>query len=89
MAAGRMVLQMVESFAEFECAMIRERTKAEMAPARKRGCIGGRRPKIDVHQQHEIVTMVTFCQKTAAETSRLFKIHPATVSRLLALRLQK
>jgi hypothetical protein len=28
--------------------------------------------------------MVTSGQKTAAETARLFKIHPATVSRLLA-----
>lgn len=83
--AGRMMMQMVGSFAEFERAMIRERTKAGMASARKQGRIGGRRPKLDVHQQQEIVAMVMAGQKTAAEAARLFKVHPATVSRLLAL----
>ena len=83
--AGRMMMQMVGSFAEFERAMIRERTKAGMASARKQSRIGGRRPKLDVYQQQEIVAMVTTGQKTAAEAARLFKIHPATVSRVLAL----
>ncbi len=87
--AGRMMMQMVGSFAEFERAMIRERTKTGLESARKQGRIGGRRPKLDAHQQKEIVAMVTSGQKTAAETARLFKIHPATVSRLLALQLQK
>ena len=82
--AGRMMMQMVGSFAEFERAMIRERTKTGLESARKQGRIGGRRPKLDAHQQKEIVAMVTSGQKTAAETARLFKIHPATVSRLLA-----
>ena len=79
------MMQMVGSVAKFECAMIRERTKAGMASARKQYRIGGRRPKLDVHQQQEIVAMLISGQKTAAEVARLFKIHPATVSRLLAL----
>jgi len=70
--------------------MIRERTKAGLESARKQGRIGGRRPKpkLNAHQQQEIVAMVTSGKKTAAETARLFKIHPATVSRLLALQSQ-
>src|SRR3546814_5682875 len=44
-AAGRMMMQMVGSFAEFERAMIRERTSAGLAQARAEGRIGGRRPK--------------------------------------------
>jgi hypothetical protein len=32
--------------------------------------------------------MVMTGQKTAAEAARLFKVHPATVSRLLALQSQ-
>jgi DNA invertase Pin-like site-specific DNA recombinase len=82
--AGRMLMQMVGSFAEFERAMIRERTQAGLAAARARGRIGGRRPSLEPQQQAEIVAMVRSGRKTQAEAARLFKVHPATVSRLLA-----
>jgi DNA invertase Pin-like site-specific DNA recombinase len=36
------------------------------------------------NQQDEIVTMVSTGTKTAADAARLFNVHPATVSRLLA-----
>src|SRR6266704_780012 len=49
--AGRMLMQMVGSFAEFERAMIRERTQAGLAVARAQGRIGGRRPKLGPQQQ--------------------------------------
>ena len=39
--AGRMMMQMVGSFAEFERAMIRERTSAGIAAARAEGRVGG------------------------------------------------
>ena len=39
-------MQMVEAFAEFERAMLKERTKAGLDPAREEGRIGGRRPKL-------------------------------------------
>ena len=39
--AGRMMMQMVGSFAEFERAMIRERTSAGLAVARAEGRVGG------------------------------------------------
>jgi DNA invertase Pin-like site-specific DNA recombinase len=82
--AGRMMMQMVGAFAEFERAMLRERTKAGLDSARREGRIGGRRPKLSPEQQAEIVRMVSKGRKTAADAARLFKIHPATVSRLLA-----
>jgi DNA invertase Pin-like site-specific DNA recombinase len=44
--ASRMLIQMVGSFAEFERAMIRERTQTGLLVARARGRIGGRRPKL-------------------------------------------
>ena len=81
--AGRMMMQMVGAFAEFERAMLRERTKAGLEAARADGRIGGRRPKLSPQQQAEIRKMVTRGDKTAADAARLFKIHPATVSRLL------
>src|SRR5690349_18056219 len=79
--AGRMMMQMVGAFAEFERAMLRERTKTGLDSARREGRIGGRRPKLTPRQQSEICKMVS---KGAADAARLFKVHPATVSRLLA-----
>src|SRR5262245_40907159 len=82
--AGRMLMQMVGSFAEFERAMIRERTQAGLVVARAEGRIGGRRPKLGPLQQAAIVDMVTAGRQTQAAAARVFKVHPATVSRLLA-----
>ena len=60
---------------------------AGLEAARKQGRIGGRRPKLRPQQQDEIVAMVSKGTKTwAADAARLFNVHPATVSRLLALR---
>jgi DNA invertase Pin-like site-specific DNA recombinase len=81
---GRMMMQMVGAFAEFERAMLRERTKVGLDSARKDGRIGGRRPKLTPQQQSEIRKMVSKGNKTAADAARVFKVHPATVSRLLA-----
>jgi DNA invertase Pin-like site-specific DNA recombinase len=75
---------MVGAFAEFERAILRERTMAGLDAARKQGRIGGRRPKLRPNQQDEIVTMVSTGTKPAADAARLFNVHPATVSRLLA-----
>lgn len=80
---GRMMMQMVGSFAEFEREMLRERTKNGLAVARKAGRTGGRRPKLKAHQKQEIRHLVNTGQKTAADAARLFNVHPATVSRLL------
>jgi DNA invertase Pin-like site-specific DNA recombinase len=55
-AAGRMMMQMVGSFAEFERAMIRERTSAGLAQARAEGRIGGRRRKLGEKQRREIAS---------------------------------
>ena len=49
--AGRMMMQMVGAFAEFERAMLKERTKAGLDAARKEGRIGGRPPKLKPHQR--------------------------------------
>jgi DNA invertase Pin-like site-specific DNA recombinase len=81
--AGRMLMQMVGSFAEFERAMLKQRTKAGLDAAREEGRIGGRRPKLKPQQQQEIVKLVKRGKKTAADAARLFGVHPATVSRLL------
>jgi len=45
-AAGRMMMQMLGSFAEFERSMVRERTRAGLAAARDRGVKVGRPAKL-------------------------------------------
>ena len=83
---GRLMMQMVGGFAGFERAMLRERTKAGLDSARRDGHIGGRRPKLSPQQEAEIRRMVSSGDKTAADAARLFNVHPATISRLLARR---
>jgi DNA invertase Pin-like site-specific DNA recombinase len=80
---GRMMMQIIGTFAEFERAMLSERTLSGLDAARKQGRVGGRRPKLKMHQQQEIVHLVNSGQKTAADAARLFNVHPATVSRIL------
>lgn len=82
--AGRMMMQMVGSFVEFERAMLKDRTLAGLESARREGRIGGRPPKLKPQQKQEIVKLVTKGKKTAAQAARLFNVHPATVSRLLS-----
>lgn len=82
--AGRMMMQIVGSFAEFEREMLRERTLQGLRSARLAGRIGGRKPKLTGPQETETIKMVTSGQKSAADAARLFNVHPATVSRLLA-----
>lgn len=82
--AGRMMMQIVGSFAEFERAMLRERTKSGLEAARKEGRVGGRRPKLTKQQQEEIIFLVTSGQKTGADAARLFQVHPSTITRLLS-----
>ena len=74
--AGRMMMQMVGAFAEFERAMLRERTQAGLDTARQQGRVGGRRPKLSPQQQSEIRKMVAEGEKTAAAAARLFNVHP-------------
>jgi DNA invertase Pin-like site-specific DNA recombinase len=82
--AGRMMMQMVGSFAEFERAMIRERTKAGLDQARAEGRIGGRRPKLNAKQRAEIAESVISGRKSAAEMARIFGVSQPTVSRIVA-----
>lgn len=83
-AAGRMMMQMVGAFAEFERAMIRERTNAGLALARAEGRIGGRRAKLTPSQRNDVVENVTSGRKTAAQMARLYNVSEPTISRILA-----
>ena len=53
------------------------RTRAE-------GGVGGRRPKLSALQRAELVRGVRAGRYSLAQAARLFGVHPATVSRLMA-----
>jgi DNA invertase Pin-like site-specific DNA recombinase len=63
--------------------MLKERTLAGLAAARKERRVGGRPPKLKPQQRQEIVRLVRRGRKTAADAARLFGVDPARVSRLL------
>ena len=67
-----MMIQMVGSFAEFERAMIRERTSAGLEAARAEGRVGGRRKKLDPVKRREIAESVLSGRKAGAEMARLY-----------------
>ena len=78
-----MMMQMVASFAEFERAMIRERTSAGLAAARAEGRIGGRK-KLDASKRREIVESVLSGRKSGADMARLYNVSQPTISRIIA-----
>ena len=82
--AGRMMMQMVGSFAEFERAMIRERTSAGLAAARAEGRVGGRRRKLDAAKRREIAESIITGRKSGADMARLYGVSQPTVSRIVA-----
>jgi len=82
-AAGRMMMQMIGVFAEFERSLIVERTQAGLNAARDRGQKLGPKYKFKRHQEDEIVRMVHSGEKTAAQAARLFGINRSTVGRML------
>src|SRR5271155_2425980 len=65
-AAGRMMMQMVGAFAEFERASAQRADQAGLDAAHEEGRIGGRRPKLTPRQQAKIRKMVSKGDKTAA-----------------------
>lgn len=83
-AAGRMMMQMLGSFAEYERAMVKERTRAGLAAARAEGRVGGRRPKLTAQQRADIVENIRSGRRTAAQMARLYAVSQPTVSRILA-----
>ena len=81
--AGRMMMQMLGSFAEYERAMVRERTQAGLLEVNAQGRHGGRKPKFSSTQRTEILSMLA-AGRSAAEFARLFRVHRATVGRINA-----
>lgn len=83
-APGRLMMQMLGAFAEFEREMIRERTKQGLSNARRAGVVMGRKPKLKPAQKDEIVRIVAEGRGSISRVASLFSVSPATVKRVLA-----
>jgi DNA invertase Pin-like site-specific DNA recombinase len=80
--AGRMVLTVFAGIAEFERALIHQRTGGGRAAARSRGVRFGRPPKLSAEQV--IVARRLIDEGTAVrETARISNVHTATLYRAL------
>ena len=87
--AGRMMMQMVGAFAEFEREMIRERTRAGLEVAKDEGRIGGRKPSLREDQRTDIIESILSGRKTGAQMARLYNVSEATISRVMAANRQE
>lgn len=83
---GKMLMQILGSFAQFEREMLRERTLLGLARARAEGRIGGGRCALSVKQQAEAVRMVEQEGRSQTEVAALFWVSKSTISRLMSER---
>ncbi|WP_207101447.1 recombinase family protein [Paracoccus shandongensis] len=80
--AGRMVLTVFAGMAEFERALIYQRTSAGRAAAKARGVRFGRKPKLTADQK-ELAADLIGKGKSVRQAAALVRCHPATLYRTL------
>jgi DNA invertase Pin-like site-specific DNA recombinase len=80
--AGKMIMTIFAGIAEFERALIRERTGAGRADAKKRGVRFGRPKKMNEEQQ-TLARRLIKEGKSISEVAKTFNVHPATLYRVL------
>jgi DNA invertase Pin-like site-specific DNA recombinase len=80
--AGKMIMTIFAGIAEFERDLIRERTGAARADARKRGVRFGRPKKMNADQEKLALRLLKE-GKSVREVARTVSIHPATLYRIV------
>lgn len=81
--AGWMFFQIMGAIAEFERALMTERTKDGLAAARARGRIGGRRHKLTELQVQQARIMYDSREHTLESIASTFNVSRATIYRYL------
>jgi len=77
--SGRLIFHIFGALAEFERALIRERTQAGLQAARARGRQGGRRKRLDTGQRVHAVELYRSRRHTVKEICALMGISRATL----------
>ena len=85
-SVGRMVYGQLAVFAEFEREQIRERTKAGMAAAKRRGKHIGRPRKLTPTQINHAARQLEARTETITGMAQMFGVSPLTLSRALKAR---
>ena len=80
---GRLVFHMFGALAEFERSLIRERTQAGLAAARRAGRTGGRPAKLTDDDLDVATTLLANPDITVAEIAQRVGVSPATLYRYL------
>ena len=78
--AGRLMLQLLGAFAEFERSLIRERSAAGLVAARERGVRLGRPRGLSARAEAAAVRLFR-SGVSKAEVARRYAVHPKTVDR--------
>ena len=76
---GQLVFHIFGALAEFERALIRERTQAGLQAARARGRLGGRRKRLNAQQRAHAVQLYRSRRHTVKEICSLMGIARATL----------
>lgn len=79
--AGRMMMQLLGAFAEFERSLIRERSIAGQLAARQRGNHPGRPKNVDAFLEAELANLYLSGWYTYKTLADMFTLHPASVKR--------
>lgn len=82
-AHGKLVFGMFALMAEYEAALIRERTQAGLAAARTRGRTGGRKPKMTPELINKAQRMYDAKQFTMKEIADTCNVTPMTIYRYI------
>lgn len=80
---GKMVFNILATFAEFEVDLLRMRTREGMAVAKAKGKLRGKQPKFSPKQQVELRRMHDTGDYTITDLTELFSVSRPTVYRTL------
>jgi DNA invertase Pin-like site-specific DNA recombinase len=77
--SGKLTFHLFAALAEFERALVRERTRAGLQAARARGRMGGRKHRLSPERRAHAVTLYQAKEKTVGEICRLMGISKPTL----------
>lgn len=78
---GKMMFNMLATFAEFEADLIRARTREGMQVAKAKGRLRGKKPKLSATQEKHLVELWAAGEHTTAELGQEFGVSRSTVYR--------
>jgi DNA invertase Pin-like site-specific DNA recombinase len=81
--SGRMMMQIIGAFAEFERELIRERTRAGIKAAKARGAVFGRNYGIPLEQQPEMMRLWRSGSYTKSALARMYDVHISSIKRTI------